>query len=117
MNCRTDRHVIAASITVLDAGEGILTLSVTCTACGDSQVLVTTAPSAAAILRRAGFDGGVTNRILGVVHCREPMSLLVPQAENAASRQPGPLDHITGYFPAYVLRCRCGFQMDAPAST
>ncbi|MDQ0850004.1 hypothetical protein QFZ65_001942 [Arthrobacter sp. B3I9] len=48
-------------------------------------------------------------------HCREPMSLVAPEAELAGTAQSGQPDQPDGHVPPRVLRCRCGFQMDAPA--
>ncbi|MGO4122177.1 hypothetical protein [Arthrobacter sp. YAF16] len=51
-DCRSDRHLLAGSAAVLDAGDETLALAVTCTRCGLSRVLATTATFAAAIARR-----------------------------------------------------------------
>jgi len=49
------------------------------------------------------------------VHCREPMSLVAPEAGLAGTALSGQPDQPAGLVPTRVLRCRCGFQMDAPA--
>jgi hypothetical protein len=49
-------------------------------------------------------------------HCMEPMSLVVPEIEVAAALKTYPTEQPAGEVPARVLRCRCGFQMDAPPS-
>ncbi|NUU33016.1 hypothetical protein [Arthrobacter sp. C9C5] len=50
--CHSDRHLLAGSAAVLDARDETLALAVTCTRCGLSRVLATTAIFAAAISRR-----------------------------------------------------------------
>lgn len=47
--CHTDRHLLAGSVTVLDSRKDTLALAVTCTRCGGSRVLATTATLAADI--------------------------------------------------------------------
>jgi hypothetical protein len=49
-------------------------------------------------------------------HCREPMSLMAPEIEVAATLKTYPTDQPAGEVRTRVLRCRCGFQMDAPTS-
>ncbi|WCI07782.1 hypothetical protein PJ267_13790 [Arthrobacter sp. OVS8] len=55
--CRTDRHLVADSVTDLNSREDTLALAVTCTRCGGSRVLATTATLAADVLGRAGKGG------------------------------------------------------------
>lgn len=110
--CHTDRHLLADSVAVLDSRADTLALAVTCTRCGGSRVLATTATFAADIMGRA--EKGDDADPASAVHCREPMSWVAP-AKNAAIGQAGPSIEPSGFFPARVLRCRCGFQMDAPA--
>lgn len=111
--CRTDRHLLAGSVTVLDSRKDTLALAVTCTRCGGSRVLETTAALAAGIQGRAE-KVAVSDPVSAPVHCREPMPS-VSRSVNTANGQTGPLYKQGGFFPARVLRCRCGFQMDAPA--
>jgi hypothetical protein len=60
-------------------------------------------------------DHDITDTDSTPVHCREPMSLVAPEAEFAGTAQSGQYDQPDGRIPTRVLRCRYGFQMDAPA--
>lgn len=111
--CHSDRHLLADSVAVLDSRAETLALAITCTRCGGSRVLATTATLAADIMGSAESDD-VSDPVLGAAHCREPMSLVAP-AKNADIGQTGPSNEPRRFFPAKVLKCRCGFQMDAPA--
>jgi hypothetical protein len=115
--CHTDRYLIAASPNEPNSRAQILPIAVTCTRCGDSRVLALTRVFAAALKGRVAMDGYVTAMTSNPVHCREPMSLVAPTFEYAATLQPGPANPAAGCIPTYVWRCRCGFQMDAPVSS
>jgi hypothetical protein len=82
---------------------------------GPGPVTVTDLPGA------AGSPDDVYAADLPPVHCREPMSLVAPETKIAATLQTHPSHQATSVVPeavpAHVLRCRCGFQMDAPAGT
>ncbi|QDW28818.1 hypothetical protein FFF93_002700 [Arthrobacter sp. KBS0702] len=59
-SCHSDRHLLAGSVAVLDARQKTLALAITCTRCGESRVMATTAAFAAAVMGRAetgGTDG------------------------------------------------------------
>jgi hypothetical protein len=60
-------------------------------------------------------DQDITEADSTPFHCREPMSLVAPEAESAGTAHYGQPDQPDGHSPTRVLRCRCGFQMDAPA--
>lgn len=115
--CHTDRHLLAGALTVLDAREQTLAVAVTCSRCGDSRVLATTSALAADLVFLAEADGEVTAAHFSPVHCREPMSLVAPSRDSGAQAQTGRAEHPGSTVLAGVLRCRCGFQMDAPAGT
>jgi hypothetical protein len=113
-NCHTDKHLVAGSVTVLDPGEQTLAVAVTCTHCGDSRVLETTKALAAALGTGPGTRNEGPEAYPGPVHCMEPMSLVAPVTGDF---RPLPEDQPAGDPPPRVLRCRCGFQMDAPGTT
>jgi hypothetical protein len=115
--CDTDRHLLVDSVTTLNARQETLAAAITCTQCGGSRVLATTAEFVAAVTERNEDNGDVVHRDAGYVHCQEPMSAADPDLRSAhwpVSTQPGPTEFLGAYLRTRVLRCRCGFQMEIP---
>lgn len=111
-NCHTDKYLAAGFTTDLDAREQSLAVAVTCTQCGESRVLETTRAFAGALLSRAEAHSAAPETYSRPVHCKEPMSLVDPALQDLGSD--GPSDNSVDAAHPGVLRCRCGFQMDAP---
>ena len=113
-NCHTDKYLAAGSVTVLDAREQSLAVAVTCTQCGHSRVLETTRAFAAELARGAEAPGAAFEKYPRPVHCKEPMSLVHLALQDLGSE--GPAADSADAAPPSMLRCRCGFQMDVPAT-
>lgn len=101
-------------ISVLDAREQTLAVEVNCTGCGDSRVLETTKALLAALAPRSQACGDRAGANRSPVHCMEPMSLVDPAVRDSSFF--GIEDQSRGAVQPRVLRCRCGFQMDAPGT-
>lgn len=94
-----------------------LAAAISCTNCGSSHVVATTAAFLAAIPGRNGNSGGAVHRDDAYSHCQEPMSAVDPERRSAhrpVSTHAGTPDFLGDYFRTRVLRCRCGFQMEIP---
>ena len=118
-SCNTDRHLLVESVTTLDAQQKTLAAAVTCSKCGASRVMATTAAFVAAVQGRNGDSGDVVHRDAAYVHCQEPMSPADPNLRGVhwpVSTPTGPTEFLSVYLKTRVLRCRCGFQMEIPHS-
>lgn len=94
-----------------------LAAAISCTTCGGSHVVATTAAFLAAIPGRSGNSGGAAPREDVYRHCQEPMSAVDPErrsAQRPVSTHAGTPDFLGDYLRTRVLRCRCGFQMEIP---
>ncbi len=94
-----------------------LAAAVSCTKCGGSHVMATTAALLATIPRRNGNTGGLVPWDDAYRHCQEPMSAVDLDRRSAhrpVSTHAGTQDFLGDYRRTRVLRCRCGFQMDIP---
>lgn len=111
-NCHTDQHLAAGSVTVLDAREQTLAVAVTCTRCGGSRVLETTKAFAAALATSGETPVGPAEPSPRPFHCKEPMALVERATTDSSFSGAG--DRPDGGPQPRLLRCRCGFQMDAP---
>jgi hypothetical protein len=115
--CKTDRHLLVESVTTLNAQQETLAAAITCTQCGASRVIATTAALVAVVPRRSGDDGDVVHRDAGYVHCQEPMAPVDPELRAVhwpVSTETGPTRFLSVYLKTGVLRCRCGFQIEIP---
>jgi hypothetical protein len=115
--CDTDRHLLVDSTTLMDPQQETLAAAVTCTNCGNSRVVATTAAFVAAIPERGESSGDLVHRDAAYLHCGEPMPPADPDLGNAHtvfSTESGPADLLAVYLRTRVLRCRCGFQMEIP---
>jgi hypothetical protein len=115
--CGTDRHLLIGPVTMMDPQQEILAAAVTCTNCGSSCVVATTAAFVAAIQERGESSGDLLHRDGAYLHCGEPMPPVDPDLGNAHtvfSTETGPADLLAVYLRTRVLRCRCGFQMEMP---
>jgi hypothetical protein len=115
--CNTDRHLLVDSVTTLNAQEQTLAAAITCTKCGGSRVVATTAAFVAEVPVRTEDNGDVVHRDAAYVHCQEPMSPADPELRGVhwpVSTQAGPTEFLSVYLRTRVLRCRCGFQMEIP---
>ena len=110
--CHTDKHLVSGSVVLLDAREQTVAVAVTCMRCGDSRVLETTKRLAAALAAGSEMHRGAREVNSGPVHCKETMSLVETGTADAGPTAPGVCS--AGPAPVRVLRCSCGFQMDAP---
>ncbi|WP_164200336.1 hypothetical protein [[Micrococcus luteus] ATCC 49442] len=118
--CDTDLHLVVDSITVADHPRGTLNVAFHCTKCKGCRVLSTTARLVAAVLARATPGDDVVHIGAQYIHCGEPMSLLDPDlwsSRTHASTDPRPGDYLGAYLRTRVLRCHCGFQMEAPRTS
>ena len=96
-----------------------LAAAISCTKCGSSHVMATTAALLASISGsipgRNGNTAGAVLRDATYRHCQEPMSAVDPErrsAQRPVSTHAGARDLLGDYLRARVVRCRCGFQMD-----
>ncbi len=94
-----------------------LAAAISCTNCGSSHVVATTAAFLAAIPGRNGNSGAAVHRDDAYSHCQEPMSAVDPERRGAhrpVTTHAGNSDFLGDYLRTRVLRCRCGFQMEIP---
>ncbi|SDL73430.1 hypothetical protein SAMN04487916_113114 [Arthrobacter sp. ov407] len=94
-----------------------LAAAISCTMCGSSHVVATTAAFLATIAGRTGNSSGAVHRDDTYRHCQEPMSAVDPERRSAhrpVSTHTGTQDFLGDYLRTRVLRCRCGFQMEIP---
>jgi hypothetical protein len=116
--CDTDRHLLLDSVTTMNRQRETLAAAISCTNCGSSHVVATTAAFLAAIPGQQGpSGGGAVHRGDAYSHCQEPMSAVDPERRSAhwpVSTHAGTPDLLGDYFRTRVLRCRCGFQMEIP---
>jgi hypothetical protein len=92
-----------------------LAAAISCTKCGSSHVMSTTAALLASVPGRNGITVGAALRDATYRHCQEPMSAVDPDrrsAQRPVSTHAGARDLLGDYLRARVVRCRCGFQMD-----
>lgn len=104
-------------MTTLNAQHETLAAAISCTVCGGSRVVATTAAFLAAIQGQNQGSGDLVHRDAGYLHCGEPMVPPDPELRNARtviSTEPGPADLLSVYLQTRVMRCRCGFQMEIP---
>lgn len=115
--CDTDRHLLLDSVTTMNPQRETLAAAISCTNCGSSHVVATTAAFLAAIPGRYGNSGGAVHRDDAYSHCQEPMSAVDPERRSAhrpVSTHAGTPDFLGDYLRTRVLRCRCGFQIEIP---
>lgn len=92
-----------------------LAAAISCTMCGSSHVVATTAAFLATIPGRS--SSGAVHRDEAYRHCQEPMSAVDPERHSAnrpVSTHARTPDFLGDYLRTSVLRCRCGFQMEIP---
>ena len=77
-SCDTDRHLTADSVTMMNPRQETLAAAISCTQCGNSHVVATTAAFLAAIPGWDGDSGGSVRRDDAYRHCQEPMSAVDP---------------------------------------
>ena len=114
--CETDRHLLVDSVTTMNTQREILAAAISCTNCGSSHVVATTAAFLAAIPGPNRASGAV-HRDDTYSHCQEPMSAVDPERRSAhrpVSTHAATQDFLGDYLRTRVLRCRCGFQMEIP---
>jgi hypothetical protein len=117
--CKTDRHLLIESVTTLNAQHKTLAAVVTCTKCGASRVMATTAAYVAAVPGRNEDNSDAVHRDAGYVHCQEPMSPVDPELRGVhwpVSTEAEPTEFLSVYLKTRVLQCRCGFQIEIPHS-
>ncbi|MFF2318354.1 hypothetical protein ACFVTE_19070 [Arthrobacter sp. NPDC058097] len=118
ITCGTDQHLLAESITVLDASSGSMAVAFSCTSCCGSSALATNAEFLAPVLARyLGPDEDVFHLGSVYIHCREPMTPAGPARrllERPVCTEPGPADFLGAYLQTRVLHCTCGFQLEPP---
>ncbi|RKR12743.1 hypothetical protein [Arthrobacter oryzae] len=115
--CDTDRHLLVDSVAMMNLQQETLAAAISCTKCGNSHVMATTAALLATIPGRTGNAGAAVPRDDAYRHCQEPMSAVDPERRSAhlpVSTHAGTQDFLGDYLRTRVLRCRCGFQMDIP---
>lgn len=119
VGCNTDRHLLVESVTTLNPQRATLAAAITCTQCGASRVIATTASLLAALARRDQNKNDLMHRDAGYVHCQEPMSPVDPELRGVhwpISTETGPTEFLSVYLKTRVLRCRCGFQLEIPTN-
>jgi hypothetical protein len=115
--CNTDRHLLVESVTTLNERQKTLAAAVTCTKCGASRVMATTAAFVKAVPGRNEDNKDVVHRDAEYVHCQEPMCRVDPELRGVhwpVSTEAGPPEFLSVYLKTRVLRCRCGFQIEIP---
>ncbi|MDQ0850972.1 DNA-directed RNA polymerase subunit RPC12/RpoP [Arthrobacter sp. B3I9] len=118
-DCRSDSHLSISSIESLGpASENLVTVSYTCTACG--QFLSHTADVAQVAVILNKYQGRNTDVLVfggHYIHCGRPMEKAGSglQRIHLPVKTDQPTDGaLAVYLSTRVLRCPCGFQIELP---